>query len=69
MKKYTFETVNCFVIIENNWLIMQAILDKIHVEFFINLIFDDIIEKLISCPKFNTKEEAINYEKEINTKI
>ena len=69
MKNYTFEILTCFDIIENNWQIMQAILDKIPVELFINLIFDDIIEKLISCPKFNTKEEAINFEKEINNII
>ena len=66
IKNYTFENISCFYIIEKNWEIMQTLLDKIPVELFINLIFDDIIEKLISCPKFNKKEEAINFEKEIN---
>ena len=66
MKNYTFKNVTCFDIIENNWQKMQELLDKIPVELFINLIFDDIIEKLNSCPKFNTKEEAINFEEEIN---
>ena len=42
---------------------MQAILDKIPVEHFINSIFDDIFEKLISCSKFNTKKETIIFEK------
>ena len=66
IKNYTFDNVNCFYIIEKDWEIMQTLLDKIPVELFINLIFEDVIEKLISCPKFNTKEEAINFEKEIN---
>ena len=66
IKDYTFDNVTCFEIIEINWEIMQILLGKISVELFINLIFDDVIEKLTSCPKFNTKEGAINFEKEIN---
>ena len=42
------------------------IIGKISVELFINLIYDDVIEKLLSCPKFNSKEEAVKFEKEVN---
>ena len=69
IRNYTFENFTCFDIIENNWQIMQLLLGKIPVELFINLIFDDIIKKLSFCPKFNKKEEAINFEKEINNII
>ena len=66
MNIYNIGNLNCFNILEKDWEIMQNILDKIPVELFINLIFDDIIEKLIACPKFQKKEEAIIFEKEIN---
>ena len=58
--------MTCFNILEKNWEIMESIIDKKPVELFINLIFDDVIEKLSSCPKLNTKEEQIKFEKEIN---
>ena len=66
ISNYNIENMTCFNIMEKDWEIMQKLLGKIPVELFINLIFDDIIEKLISCPKFNTKEEAVKFEKEIN---
>ena len=65
-KKYNIENMTYFNILEKNWEIMQKILDKIPVELFINLIFDDIISQMISCNKFNSKEDAFKFEKEIN---
>ena len=66
INNYTIENMTCFNIIETDWKMMKKLLDKISVELFINLINDDIIEKLLSCPKFNSKEEAIKFEKEVN---
>ena len=64
--KYVINNMTCFNMLEKNWEIMESIIDKKPVELFINLIFDDVIEKLSSCPKLNTKEEQIKFEKEIN---
>ena len=66
INKYNIENMTCFNIIEKDWEIMGKLLGKIPVELFINLIYDDIIEKLLSCPIFNSKEEAIKFEKEVN---
>ena len=63
---YTFNNNTCFDMIEKNWEIMQEILDKIPVELFINLIFDDVIEKLASCERFQAEGKAIKFEEEIN---
>ena len=68
-KKYNIENMTYFNILEKNWEIMQKILDKIPVELFINLIFDDIISQMISCNKFNSKEDAFKFEKELKKRI
>ena len=69
LANYCFENMSCFNILEKDWEIMETLLDKTPVELFINLIFDEVIEKLINCQKFNRKEEAIKFEKEINNII
>ena len=66
MNNYNIENMTCFNILETDWEIMGKLLGKISVELFINLIYDDVIEKLLSCPKFNSKEEAVKFEKEVN---
>ena len=69
MNTYNIENLSCFQIMEKDWEIMQKILEKISVEHFINIIFDDVIEKIISCTKLSTKEDAIKFEAEINNII
>ena len=67
INKYVIESMTCFDIIEKDWDFMKEILEgELDVELFLNLIFDEIINKFINCPIFKTKEEAIQFEKEIN---
>ena len=68
LNKYIPDSMTCFTTLEKNWELMQDNLRKIDLDIriFLNLIFNDIKEKLISCPNFKTKNEAIIFEKEIN---
>ena len=70
LNKYIIDSMTCFEIIEEDWKLMEANLQKINirnVELFLNLIFDEIIEKLIKCPNLKLeKNQTINFEKEIN---
>ena len=66
LNKYLINSKTCFEIIEKNWEIMKKLLDNIRVEIFLNLIYDEIIQKLIACPIMTKNENAINFEKSIN---
>ena len=66
LNKYVIQSMTCFDIIEENWNLIQESLGKIDIKLFLNVIFDEITNKLISCPNLKTKDQTINFEKEIN---
>ena len=66
LKKYVIEFMDCFDIIETNWDLIQEILGETKIEVFLNIIFDDIIDKFIKCPQLNNVKVSIDFEKEIN---
>ena len=66
LNKYLIKSMSCFEMMEQNWEKMNKILENINVELFLNLIYDEIIQKFIDCPILKTKEDVINFEKNIN---
>ena len=66
INKYLIKKMTCFEIMEQNWEKMGEILENIPVEIFFNLIYDEIIQKLIDCPILKTKEDTIKLEKSFN---
>ena len=66
LNKYLVKHMTCFEMMEKDWEIMNDILENVPVEIFLNLIFEDIINKLINCPNLKIKEESLKFEKEIN---
>ena len=70
LKKYIIDSMTCFEMMEEDWKLMETNLQKYNirsVEIFLNLIFDDIIEKLIKCPNLKIdKKQTINFEKDID---
>ena len=66
LNKYVIKSMTCFEIMEKDWKFMNEILENISIEIFLNLIFNGIIEKMITCPKMDTKEKAINFEDNVN---
>ena len=66
LNKYLIKSMTCFEIMEENWKKIIEILQNIPVEIFLNLIYDEIINKFIECPILKTKEDAIKFEKSVN---
>ena len=66
ISKYTYEKMTPFQILEINWNILESSLGKNHVETYFNLIYEKIVEKLTENHDFKNKENAINFEKNIN---
>jgi len=51
---------------EENWKLIQEALGKIDIKLFLNIIFDEVIKELISCPNLKDKDQALNLENKIN---
>ena len=66
VKKYVNENMTIFQILEYDWNILESSLGKDSVETYFNLISKEIIEKLEKNSDFRNKENATNFEKEIN---
>jgi hypothetical protein len=66
LKKYIIESMTCFDIIETNWDLIQDVLGEIKIEVFLNIIFDEIIDKFTKCPQFHDVKVSIDFEKEID---
>ena len=69
LKKYIIESMTCFDIIETNWDLIQEILGEMKIEVFLNLIFDEIIDKFIKCSQLYNSKVSTDFEKDIDLLI